>query len=309
MRANRNSLILLASAIAIVVCSADCFAQGTATATDTKLRWKFTKGQKYRLEMKQDMTQNMVMQDQPMETSNKTTTYMTWEVTDVDDAGSAMIESVVERMTMSMNTPMGQFDIDTDNKEDPPGMGAQVAASIRPMIGVTFSQKMDTRGKISDVVIPEAALAGMKKQMGGMGMSSDQLTEMTTKVSPVFPEGELEIGKTWNQVSESSSPVGKIKVDNTYKYEGTTTVNDELVHRIGIVTKMAFPDEPNEMGMQIKVTDEDTKGTLYFSQTKGQLLKSEVDQNVTMNIKAAGHEIVQDMKQKVTATFTDITGQ
>jgi hypothetical protein len=294
--------------MAVVVGSADCCAQGTATATatDAKLRWKFTKGKKYRLEMKQDMTQNMMMQNQPMETSNKTTTYMTWEVVDVDEAGTAAIESKVERMTMAMNTPMGQFDIDTDEKEDPPGMGAQIAASIRPMIGVTFSQNMDTRGKISDVVIPEGALAGMKNQMGGMGMSADQLKEMTSKVSPVFPEEDMEIGKSWNQVSESNSPVGTIEVDNTYKYEGTTTVGDELVHRIGIVTKMAFPAEPNEMGMMIKVTEQDTKGTLYFSQTKGQLMKSEVDQDMTMNITAAGHDIVQKMKQKVTATFTEV---
>ena len=72
---------------------------------------------------------------------------------------------------------------------------------------------------------------------------------------------------------------------------------------------MNFPAEPNDMGVLIKVTEEDTTGTLYFSQQKGQLMKSEVDQDMTMNITAAGHEIVQKMEQKVTATFSEASAE
>jgi hypothetical protein len=295
-----SAAILSSATIAASVCSAQ------ATATDSKIRWKFKAGQKYKLEMKQQMTQSMTVQGNPMKTTNDTTTYMTWNVKDVDQDGVALIESTVERMTMSMNTPMGKVEIDSDNEQDAPGMATQIGSVIRPMVGVKMTQKMTPRGEISDVEIPDEALAGLKKSpMGESAMNADQIKEMSTKVSPIFPEGDLKIGDTWNQSSENSLPIGKIKIDNTYKYEGTTTVDDRLAHRIGITMKMDFPAAE---GVDIKVTDQDTKGTLFFDQQQGKIIKSEVDQDMTLHITAGGHEMDQRIEQKMTATFTEVSG-
>ena len=278
---------------------------GLATATDSTIRWKFSKGQKYKLKMNQLMTQSMTLQGNPVQTTNNTTTYMTWDVKEVNDEGVALVESTVERMTMSMNTPMGQVEIDTDTESDAAGMATQIGSVVRPMIGVKMTQKMTPRGAISDVQIPEEALAGLKNsQVGQSAMNIDQIKEMSTKVSPVFPEEELKIGDSWNQTSTTKMPIGSIAIDNTYKYEGTTTVDDRLAHRIGITMKMDFPKSE---GVEITVSDQDTTGTLYFDQEKGSIIKSEVDQDMTLKIIAGTHEVDQRIEQKMTATFEEVS--
>ena len=289
-----------------LLCTATASAQ--ATATEAQLKWKFKEGQKYQLKMEQEMTQSMEIQGQPMNTSNNTTTYMTWLVTEVDEGGNASITSTIDRMTMKMNAPMmGNVDIDTDNDEQPAGMAAQIKSAIQPLIGAEFKQKMSPQGEVTDVQIPDGTVADTPGPTGQMGMNSKQISEMASKVSPKFPTGNVKIGQSWNDKSVSDSPVGQIEVANDYVYEGTTMIDDRLTHRIAVDTRMAFPAGPNAMGMTIKVGEQNTKGALFFDADKGQMVKSEVDQDMVLNIGAAGHDIVQHMKQKVRATFTEVS--
>ncbi len=300
-------LLLLVATLAVPI---SCYSQATTSATDSQLRWKFKKGQKYRVEMTQLMQQNMMMQNQPMDTENNSNTTMTWTVTDVSEDGMASIEATIDRMTIDMKTPMGEFKIDSNEKNDPPGMAQQIGAAIRPMIGVKMQQKVDARGKVHDVVIPEEALAGLPQgPAAGAVMDKNQMQEMITKFSAEFPVKALEVGDTWEQTSKASSPIGELTASSTYNYEGITTIDNKLLHRIGVSMEMAFPDKPNAMGIVVKVVEQDTKGTMFFDQQEGQLVNSEVEQAMKLSISVATHEMQQDIKTTMKILFTDITGQ
>src|SRR5690606_1303240 len=125
---------------------------------------------------------------------------------------------------------------------------------------------MAPTGKVSDVTIPEEALAGIKGAVGGAFMSAEQLGQMIQNVSPVFPEQALTPGDSWDRSSESTTPVGVMKTDIHYTYQGTMEIETQTVHRIDIDTKMAF--NTPEAGPRIEIGDQNSTGVMLFDNQK-----------------------------------------
>ena len=95
-----------------------------AQSKSAKLAWKFTKGEKYAVTMNQDIKQSVEIHETPLETSNSTTTYMTWTVDQVLEDGSADMTCVIDRVEMAVDIPnQGKVEIDTDK----PGAGEGLA--------------------------------------------------------------------------------------------------------------------------------------------------------------------------------------
>ena len=109
----------LACSLALVAFSVAQVAQA-----DTKLRWKFTKGEKTSYEIGMDVTQDMKLGDMPLSVKMSQVMNMTWEVKDVADDGTATMNQTIDRVRMEMTLPQAKQEpvkYDSDSKEKPAG--------------------------------------------------------------------------------------------------------------------------------------------------------------------------------------------
>ncbi len=288
---------------------ADAPAATQETASDAgdgvQLRWKFTADKDLTVTMTQEMKQEMKVAGQSMTSNMTNKTWSKWHTESVQEDGSAKILSTVTRVLMEMENPVtGKMVIDTDKEAAEDGQAAQLDAMIRPMVGVEISNQMSPRGEVSDVKIPEAALAGLKGAVGGAMLSAEQMSEMMQKVSPVFPAQGLAEGDFWEANSEVVTPVGKMKVASKYTYEGPVQTDGKALHSIKVEMVMDF--EAPEGGPEIKFGDQKSTGIMLFDNAHGRLVRSDVEQSFMLKVNAApGQTLEQTITQKMSNVVED----
>lgn len=289
----------------IVALVASCVAPAcsSANAQEIALKWKFQPGLTVGVEVAQVMNMSMNIAGNPIDVKSKTDQSLTWRVTSVDADGIATVESTIDRIRMESTQPnVGLIQYDSAATDEPTGPAAEIARGIKPLIGVSFTQKMKPTGQIFEVVIPQAALAAMQQgAMGQMGMSGDFIKDLSEKASPEFPANPLKKGDSWSNTAETKSPAGDMKIVNTYTYTGLQpgTTN---VHRIAVDMKMEISGA-GPQGASIRVVKQNNKGMLLFDNSEGRLLKSELDQNMTLQIDVAGQSIQQQLTQLLKVDF------
>ena len=229
---------------------------------------------------------------------NTTKTWMTWECADVTD-GIASIESTIDRMTMDMVTPSGPIQFDSDNKEDSP-QAAAIGQSVRGLIGKKMTQTMNDRGEVLKVELGEAGEA--IGNLGGPQMS-EMVKQMSKQASLTFPEKALKVGDSWNEVADTPSPAGQVRVTRTFTYKGMGAAERKNLHHFDVDLKMEFTAPPG--GAQVDVVEQSTKGNLYFDEAEGRVVDSEVLQNVKMRISTGGQQIDQTLNQTIKMKITE----
>lgn len=274
----------------------------SGSAADSQLRWKFTKGDQLEIVSKQDMKMAMTIQGNNVNTGTVTTTWMNWEVIDVDSSGVATITSSITRMQMNLDVPgLPKVVVDSDNPGNNTGLGAQLEDMVTGVVGGKFTQKMTPRGRVFDVVIPKEFSDTFETgPMGQLGMSADMFKDMTEKMSPEFPEAPLSKGEKWTAEASTPSPVGDLITSSEYIYQGLKD-DSESVHRIELKLNMEFGKGDNQLGAEIDVTDQNNSGEILFDNQAGRLLKTTVNQKMTMQIKAAGQNLTQKITQSATS--------
>ena len=264
----------------------------------TNLAWQLPVGRKIDVVMKQTMDMKQSVGGQEINTEMVSTNFMLWNVDKVDEAGIATVNSEIERMTISMDSPQGKFDIDTDSEEELDGTAAAVAAQVTGLVGKKFSQTMNSQGKILSVVMPDEVAAGNPM------MSKEALSQLIKNASPVFPDKPVAVGESWNQESSTAMPngLGNMKINSTYTYKGPEEMDGMTLDKIVIGMDMQF--EPKEGSpATIEITSQDTKGQMYFDSVKGHTHKIDVDQNMVMAVTVGPQTIDQTIHSRTEATF------
>lgn len=290
----------------IILPLASLAAAQTATASD--LAWKFTNGQKLQIEINQQMHQEIQIAGNPNKSSTDTSTWITWEVKDVDESGNAKVESIVSRVLLNMDAPMvGKVTIDTQSDEQPSGMAKMISDTLKPMVGVPMTQTMNARGEILDMQIPEEALKGMQQPgMPAMGSPAEMIKQMAKSAALIFPEGGVTVGQKFTSTSEAKTAMGAITTTNEYTYQGEEEKDDRMLQKFDVVTNVKFGGGDNAMNAKFDVTEQTSDGTLYFDAEAGRLDSSEVHQVMKVKISVAGQELDQQMNQKVTTKVTEV---
>jgi hypothetical protein len=265
----------------------------------TNLAWQLPVGRKIDVVMKQTMEMKQKVAQQEIGTEMVSTNYMNWEVDKVDDAGIATVNSEIQRMTISMDSPQGKFDVDTSSEEELEGTAATVAEQISGLIGERFSQTMNTQGKILSVDMPEEVAAGNPM------MSKEALSQLIKNASPVFPDKPVAVGETWQQESTTAMPggMGGMKIVSTYTYKGTEELDGKKLDLIDIAMEMEF-QAPEDSPVKIEIASQDTKGRMHFDSVNGYTHKIDVDQNMVMAVTAGPQTIDQTIHSRTEATFT-----
>lgn len=265
----------------------------------TNLAWQLPVGRKIDVVMKQTMEMKQKVAEQELGTEMVSTNFMLWLVDKVDDAGIATVNSEIQRMTISMDSPQGKFDIDTASEEELEGTAAKVAEQVSQLVGKKFSQTMNAQGKILSVDIPEEIATGNPM------MSKEALSQLIKNASPVFPDKPVAIGETWNQESTTAMPggMGGMKIDSTYTYKGTEEVDGKSLDLVDIAMEMEF-QAPEDSPFKIEITSQDTKGRMHFDSVNGYTHKIDIDQNMVMAVTAGPQTIDQTIHSRTEATFS-----
>jgi len=290
-----------------VVCATSQMVQAGKT-----LRYQFKQGEQfvYAMDQVMDMKMNIVGQDVEMKMNQKIE--MLQKVEAVDSAGVASISQKITRIRMEMTGPPGTaMKYDSAEKKKPEGLVAQIAPLFKTLTKAEFKVKMAPSGKLVEVEVPAEFFEKLKETPGGNlleGMfNKDSFKQMLTQAATTFPTTPVDQGDTWTNSFAIDNPLGKQNVETKYSYEGEETVDGKVLDKIGLVIKMNFGklESPVLAGATVKIKKQDSKGAMYFDNTRGQMASSQIDQNMEMEITVGDNTISQILKMKINVTITD----
>ena len=173
-------------------------------------------------------------------------------------------------------------------------MARVLADTMSPMVGTKIVQTMNKRGQILDVTVPDEALSGLRQNPLTKQLISDSfMKDSFATASPEFPAEALVKGQYWQSSTEMRSPVGPMKLNNTYTYRGSKHRNGHQLERIGIKVEMELDEKPNALGVKIDLKDQENDGEILFDNQLGHLVESTMVQKMTMTINAFGQTVDQ----------------
>ncbi len=291
-----RNLILVVLA---VVASAMLPTSGLAQTGQTSLRWQFPVGRKLEIEMTQLMKNSQNMEGQEMATAMSTTNFMTWEVESFDQSsGIATIKSEIDRMKMSMNSPNGEFEVDSDLEEELEGMAKVVGEKLVTMVGKPFAQTMDVRGEVLAVDFP------VEFNQAAMVMGRDAMEKLIKNASPMFPRNSIAVGHSWTEEATTPMPggIGMMQREVSYTYKGPKTVESKQLELIDIDMTVTFKTPENSQA-SVEITDQSTEGKMYFDAANGHVTSMKVEQVMKMDISDGDQKVNQTIENTTEAKF------
>ncbi len=274
-------------------------------SVSTKLQWEFSPGQRYKVQMQQDIEQSIIIHGSPGNSRSDTTMYMTWVVDDVEEAGNAKLTCTIDRMVIVSDVPgVGEVSVDSADMENADEKAIALGKMVLPMIGKPMKQTMSPTGELLSVVIPNDFHEGVNENpIRRFVMNTEQMADMIKKSSPVFPSTGVEPGETWSRTETTDTPAGQLTVETEFEYIGKTKIDGRELHEVHLTRTMNFPPTPNAMGVTIQLEKQEIHGRLYFDVKRGMLYESQVDQDAELVLSAGEHHMMQTVKQLARATF------
>ena len=267
-----------------------------------KFRWKLVAGDKLKAELTQDMKQTLTFGEKTIEIPNTMKMSMIWIVDEVNDDGEFQITQEVTRITMSMKVPAGEdVKYDSDSKDELEGTAAKIGEMMKPMVGAKFLQTMNDRGRIVDMKVPKEALQGLAgNPIMKQFFSDDAFKDMMSKSSPVLPEEEIDKGFTWENSTSNKTPVGNLNMKANYTYDGE---GDDNIDKFSAKIEISFGEGGGPLGAEIKIVDQDNKGTMLFDSEAGFFKESTLSQNLNMEVSAGGNTFKQRIETNIKMTM------
>jgi hypothetical protein len=194
---------------------------------------------------------------------------------------------------------LGKVQYDSASTEPPQGLAAIFAQSFKPLIGVSFEQTMNDRGKVIDVKVPDQIEQAAKAnpQLGAQGLSKEALKRNMQQGSPVFPEQPIAQGESWESDNETELPGGgKAKVKAKYTYVGKEEKLGRMLDRFDMDLNVTLPEGSIATALgSVTLAEHSGTGAMYFDSDQGYMVGSQIDQKMTMTIKAPQGEIKQNV--------------
>jgi Family of unknown function (DUF6263) len=275
-----------------------------AASAQTTLRYKFKEGEtlKYVLAQKMKMTMNLMGNNVDMSMSQSSD--LRWNIQSVDSKGNAKIAIKFGRNKMSMDSPMGKIEVDSDNAQEPDDpIGQALFKVIKALAGLEIAAGMSPIGELTDVKLPEKAVKELQKLPGGDAfgdlLTPEGLKRMMSQSGLVMPQEAVEKGAKWKRKNEMKLPFGKMVAEVDYTYEGPADKDGRALEKITLKPKATIEPNPNAPFL-LKLKSQDGSGTAFFDNSAGRLLELTNVQNLEMEIEVMGMAISQKMTQTMT---------
>lgn len=286
--------------------------QVASAGQQVTLRWKFEPGQTlvYRLRTgnETEMPNNMgvAVVEQIMT--------QRWEVVDMSADGAATVQQTVDRVQMSMKSPMGnvQADSASDTTATDP-----MARMVTAMAGSGYTIVFDAAGRVQEIRGLEDMRQRLLEATGGAGAMGQQAFEqfldqmaseegvknMMQQGFGAFPDGPVSPGDTWDASFDMALPMfGSLSYANTMTFlrveerDGARLAVIQIDGAIEIVPDTS-PNNP-AAGM-FELGDAAVAGTMEWDIDRGVLHNTTQRSSMQMSINAGGQNmsmlVVTDM--------------
>jgi hypothetical protein len=276
---------------------------------DSPPRWKFKSGETLNYVLERNVDGQMKLAGNPIGIKMGMTFDTTWKCTGVSDDGSADLEQTINRIQISMASPLsGEIKYDSEAGAAPSGpLGAMLGPMINGLLNQAIKLKVSPLGEVSDIELPEMLKEEFAKQrevgenrraglgIGGNAFSEEAIEKLVEQAVMPLPE-TAEEGTTWTQAFENELPMlGTEFSETTFSISGDETVDGKKLLRIDATTELLF--EPAlEPRMEMEILEQESTATAYFDKQAGHLVKSEGTQKAVKEI-SGQQEISQDMTE------------
>jgi Family of unknown function (DUF6263) len=280
----------------------------SAAGADVTLRWKFHKGKPYHYVLTRGTEVNMMLLDNSIKTKTSEFSDITWVVSAVNPDGSADMTQTIDRVQIKVEGPTGAIDVDSKQKADlgAAGTAALMRKLVDAMVGSPTAVVMSARGEVTSYKLtdklskalkmaePQAAPA-LGSLFGEKGMK--QLME---QVLMLLPEKPVSPGATWqqNRAFDTGGSLGVLRTDTTYTDEGDAAGKPGLRLIEGAVKSEL--QQPEHGQVSVRVVSQHTTVKFFFDTTAGHLSRSEMKQNLKIEVSAGTQTMNTDLAQTVT---------
>jgi len=276
-------------------------------AAATTLRWKFKAGDSLRYQVVQTQSMTTRVKDpapQEFKQGFTLTIDQVWTVKSVDASGVATITQTIDRIRTTAELPIGKVTYDSKEAKD---SGSPAGPLFRMLVGVEFTFKMDGRGEITDVKVPEKVLAtlrGDKEPAGAQGQFSEAgLKNMISQMGLLLPEGPVEPGATWSRkLTIPAGPDGQTRgTEQVFTYRGPEPSGGGRLEAIDLTIKYD-PLKPDP-SIPVTIKTQESHGHLAFDGEAGRIETSTVAEKVELSGTIMGKEINQEGETSTVMTL------
>lgn len=283
-------------------------ASAPAQSQTAPIRWKFHPGQTLNYVQKQQTISTANANGQPIDTRMEQVFHSTWKVLAVAADGSAEMTQSFDRVQLSMESPTGNGQFDTNDKAaKPEGPIAAMAQAFQAIIGKDVALTMAPNGAIHKVTIPNSVTEGLQKAAvgpdGKPAISAEMLKGMIEQSGVPLPEKPIKPGDGFTVERKVPSAIGEMQVNTSYTYKGPEKPGSP-VERFEVNIKTALTPKA-DLPFSVKLGDQDARGELLFDREAGHTLSTSVTQKLIMIIEVMGQHIEQTTTSKVEYALTD----
>lgn len=269
-----------------------------AVAADSTLRWKFEKGEKFTYVMVQRTETKADVEGREIGSTQDVIIDLDWDVVEVDAEGTAKVTQTMKRIRFKLESAVGNFDYDSEEKKEIEGPMAILGPMLEGMVNQPVEMQMNNLGEVIAVKVPEKMVESLQKAgpaaaVANSMFSEEGLKKMMSQSMLRFPEKALEKGATWEEKSEMPlGMMGTMALTRTYSYLGASDSNES--EQIGLETKVQLIPKENAP-VEMSLTKQESDGKILFDNKSGHLLSSDINQKMTINLTVQGQEIKQEV--------------
>lgn len=174
-----------------------------------------------------------------------------WKVSDSDDKSFA-VETTIKRARTSMKSPFMNVDYDSEKEEPKDPVGKQLATSIKQVLGIPILMKIGRQGNLLEMKLPESIQKLGSDSTGPIPTRSLE-SFFTSSQQLQIPEGEMTIGRKWEQTIKSNDNGMQTKANVTYRYEGAVEEGGRKLAKFTPMPQRSWCSHPRESNCLLRM--------------------------------------------------------
>ena len=302
----RRTLQHVAGRLTALMCVCLLSPGAAFAAQETELRWKFEAGTDlvYRMSM---MNESELPQGMGSATTNMEMTQR-WSILEVNGDGDATMRVTIDRVRLSMVTPMGTVSVDST---DEASTGSPLDA-LKVLVGTGFTQVLDARGELLEM----SGLDELRETLGARGadpalaaildqtLSEEVMRNQLGQGGIALPDETIGVGSTWDSTATIANPVsGAMTVAMAFEVE---SVDGDLVVIGSTGTVSLEPGATPQLPIAVEIGDSAMVGTTTFDTGRGLITVNQSTMNIQMSMTMGGQTNV--IESAVTMTMELVEG-
>lgn len=276
------------------------FSVATTGFAQDKLVWKFRTNEKLNYQVTQQMETVANFGGNETRQTLGQAMNMSWNVLSSAANGDTVINQVVERIRMEMESgPGAKISYDSNNKEPSENPAVNSMGTVfQKIVGQDFKITMNPNGKVKDVTIPKELVAAIKNSAAGASQALDEKTlkEMMKQSAVTLPDNPVNTGDTWTSKQTVPLPFGEMSINSTMTFVERDKNGDAV---IDVVPKITVTPA-DSAAVKVTLNNSSGRGRVTFDIENGRVLKSELvlSMKLDMEIVSQKQKFTQVINQK-----------